>query len=350
VRRTILLIGDGESVHVERLAIGIAEAGWNVHLARFEGQVISGVTTHQIGRLPPSHDIRYGLAVPALARLVRRIRPRIVHAHYVTSYGVLARAALALANQGREQPRLIISAWGSDLLVTSFSRPMKWPIGWALRGSDLVVGDSEDLEERAAGLAPNVPWHRFVYGPERRLIEAPLGDGRDIVSARSLIPEMRIDLVIRAFRHLSERTPSVATGHRLIVAGDGPLRSALEDEARGLNVEFTGRIERAALHEHLLRSRVQVSIPTSDATSAALMDGLAAGMVPVVNDLPANREWVDQSIGEVVSRAPGIEDVADALARALTRPIDRAAIRDRVRQVVWEDELKRLLAKYDELN
>jgi glycosyltransferase involved in cell wall biosynthesis len=35
-----------------------------------------------------------------------------------------------------------------------------------------------------------------------------------------------------------------------------------------------------------------ISIPGSDATSISLLEAMSAGCIPIVSDLPANREWI----------------------------------------------------------
>jgi glycosyltransferase involved in cell wall biosynthesis len=105
------------------------------------------------------------------------------------------------------------------------------------------------------------------------------------------------------------------------------------------NVEFVGMLSQGELHEQMLRSSVVVSVPVSDATSATLLESLAARIVPVVNDLPANREWVDETVGEVVPRDPTAEDVADAIVRAASRSVGPEQLTNRVARATWERQV-----------
>lgn len=346
--RTILLVADGASVHTHRLASAYVGAGWQVHLACFECSAIEGVTRHSLGSAPVTQDARYIYAIPKLARVIRKLTPDIVHAHYVTSYGVLARGALMLIMTNR--PPLVISAWGSDLLVTSrSSRSMARLHGWALRGASLITGDSHDLRTRARELAPRTPWHTFVFGPERSLVSAPRRDAPLILSARTLIPEMRVDRVIEAFAVARVQAPGSMGPFELMIAGDGPEADRLRSIAAGLPVIFTGMLARPRLHQLMMQARVLISVPESDATSATLMDGLAAGMVPVVNGLEANSQWVDGAVGEIVSANPDIHELAGALVRSVDRPPGDPRIRQRIAGVIWEDQLERLLGRVADL-
>lgn len=340
----VLIVADGASVHTRRLLRALLERDVRAELATFEPSEVAGAVEHRLGTLAPERDVRYAVAVPALAGRIRAARPRIVHAHYVSSYGVMAALALRLVRG----PRLVQSAWGTDLLITARgSRAHRALARIALRAADLIIGDSLELRREAEALAPGRPFLRFVYGPERSLLAADGERERVIVSIRRLDPDMRVERAVLGFRRARELAPGALSGWRLLVAGDGASADAVRDAAQGdPDIELAGRLDQATLHARIARARVQVSVPTTDATSAALLDGLAAGLVPVVSDLPGPLEWVDASIGEIVPRDPSVDDIARAIVGAVTRDVPRERLRDRVREVTWDREIDRLVSAY----
>ena len=103
------------------------------------------------------------------------------------------------------------------------------------------------------------------------------------------------------------------------------------------------------LHGLLGKASVYVSAPASDATSAALLEAMAAGVVPVVNDLPANREWVDATFGEICDRSPSVAQLAGAIVAATRRERHPAAVRARVESVTWERQVDALVEAYARL-
>jgi glycosyltransferase involved in cell wall biosynthesis len=114
-------------------------------------------------------------------------------------------------------------------------------------------------------------------------------------------------------------------------------------------VRFYGRISPRDVHEVLRASRLFVNVPASDATSAVMLESLAVGCIPVVNELPAYAEWIDRAIGEVVSRDPTVAELSDAISRAARREIDPSQIRDRVRMVTWDRQVKNMIESYGRL-
>jgi glycosyltransferase involved in cell wall biosynthesis len=336
-----LIVGDGASIHIQRLAAAVSESGIGVHLAAFEGQDIDGVETHSLGSWHVREDRRYLLAIPRLIRLIRRLRPAIVHAHYISSYGLMAGIATRVATR---RARVVQTAWGSDLLVTARGSSVRRALAsFVLGHADLITGDSADLLFEAARLAPRVARHRFVFGPPAALLRAPRAEEPTVLSARGLVPEMRVDRIIHAFATMPH-------DWRLVVAGEGRERAHLEDLAHAnRRVSFTGQITQADLHALMLRARIAVSVPISDGSSAALLEALAAGMAPLVTDLPANREWVTDEVGAVVPKDPTIAEIADALRRLQVRPPAPQKARALVEASTWEHQVAGLIQRIGEL-
>lgn len=348
----VLLVGDAASVHLRRLAASLAAAGCDLSIAGFEGAPLDGIPIHRLGSLPLGADRRYLLAIPRLARLLRRHRPDVVNAHYLTSYGVMTALALRLAFPVGPRPPLVQTVWGDDLLVTPRRSGLHLGLAAvALRSAAMITGDSGDLADAARLLAPAVPRTTVVFGPPRALLDAPLAKERLIVSARQLLPDMRVGLIVQAFLAARRRYPSELDGWRLVVAGSGPdaasLRAIAAEEPD--LVEIVGTLAHDQLGTLLLKSSVQASIPISDATSATLLEGLAAGSLPVVNDLPANREWVDADIGVIVPRDPTVDELAAALRKAVTSESMTRELRNRVVHVTWESQVELMAGLLDRL-
>jgi glycosyltransferase involved in cell wall biosynthesis len=119
--------------------------------------------------------------------------------------------------------------------------------------------------------------------------DAALVPGREpvLVTVGRLERYKNVDLIIDAFRAL----PSPAT---LIVVGDGPERSRLEQHARagepGWPVRFTGRIPDSALTRLFGQAAVVASASDHEAFGLTLTEGLASGARVVASAIPAHAE------------------------------------------------------------
>jgi glycosyltransferase involved in cell wall biosynthesis len=97
---------------------------------------------------------------------------------------------------------------------------------------------------------------------------------------------------------------------RLIVANDGSLRGALELQAARLGlrdrVEFVGRLDAATQAVFYARARWYLSVPRSDSVSVSVLEAMAHGCIPILSDLPANRELVrDGANGLILADGQG---------------------------------------------
>jgi len=284
----LCLLGDANSPHTRRWALEMRARGWRVSLVTARPEPLDGVEQRTLPPVRRSTD--WLLRAGAAQRHVRALAPDIVHAHYLTSYGYLA----ARCNR---HP-LVMTAWGSDLLVTPHTRPwMRWLTGWILRRADLITGDSASLVEAARQYRPRAPVHEIHWGVDRmRFAPAPWDckEGVQIVSLRAWEPNYHIDTLIDAFSLLRLQRPDAPL--QLHLLGGGSLEPALRNQVETLGLEqhvmFHGRLDDAGMAAVLARCKISVSVPASDATSVAMLESMACGLAVVASDLPANRQWI----------------------------------------------------------
>lgn len=268
--------------------MGMRARGWQVSLITARPEPIDGVEQRI---LPPVRcQADWLLRTSAVRRHVRELAPDIVHAHYLTSYGYLA------ARCGRRP--LVMTAWGSDLLVTPHRAPwMRWLTGWILRRADLITGDSASLVAAARQYRPQAPVLEIHWGVDRTRF-APVSweskDGVQIVSLRAWEANYHIATLIESIALLRQQLPGSAPLLHLL--GGGSLEPALRAQVQALglaqSVVFHGRLDDAGMAAVLARCKISVSVPASDATSVAMLESMACGLAVVASDLDANRQWI----------------------------------------------------------
>jgi len=227
--------------------------------------------------------------LPQFASWLRRVRPDWVHAHYLSSHGTLAWLAGRLFGA---PGRLVGSAWGSDVLVTpQRSALQRGLIGRVLRACVLTTSDSQHMAQhmRELGAAEVMC---FPFGLETLPPLPARKDDALFFANRGLEPIYAPQRVIAAFAAIAAQWPQA----RLVVANDGALLGALQAQVRDLGLldraRFVGRLDAAAQAEHYARSRWYLSLPRSDSVSVSVLEAMAHGSVPLLSDLPANRELV----------------------------------------------------------
>ena len=347
-RLRVLILGELTSVHVQRWVSALA-GDLDIHVAGF-GDIgsVASCTVHHLGDERTSGDVRFLIALPSVMALRRRLKPHVVHAHYLASYGVLA----AFATAGGRAAPVVQSAWGSDVLqrdkLPDWHRRL---MDRAVRGSVAVTYDSEDVAQAVARMAPQVPRQRVLFGPPAAWTTPSRRDERVILAPRLPLELYRPDVQIRSFAALD----GDGAGWELEILSAGHDVSALESLSTELGVRdrvrFRPILDRTQMLEAYLRCPVTISIPRSDATAASLLEAMATGSFPVVSDLPANRQLVIDGVNGLVVPVDDVPATTVALRRAIADRALRAraadANRGRVaREATWEKAVQQVIGIY----
>lgn len=326
----VLVLGDLESPHTSRFVGGLMDLGHEVLPVGF------GRPSCRFGLSLGEESVvaatRYGLAVPRVAAAVRTFKPDLVHALFVSSYGAAAVSAV------RGSRPVSMTALGSDLSVDR-SRAVRAVRAQALRRAEFVTYDSDDVQDVLRLEAPSTERVRFLFGPERAWTQATRRDEPVVFSPRQARRLYNIDQLRDAFGVVADRlkdwTLDVISWNAEIDLEPAPwLRSYR-------------RLDRAAMRSAFLRASVFVSVPTSDAAAASVLEGMATGSFPIVSDLPANREWIDDDVNGLVVPVHDSGALSEAIMRACTDPElrEKAAAHNRTliaETASWETQLARL--------
>lgn len=319
----VLYFADAASVHTRRWVAAAVERGARaVVVTRNPGEVPGA--DEVITLRPGSDKLSWFAALPEVRRvsreLMQRFQPTLVHGHYVTSYGMWAAAC------GLKLPK-VLTAWGSDILVTPReSRLMRAVVGWSLHHADLITADSMDMLDEIGRYHPGAPCHQILWGADTdRFVPGEPAPGFQVLSLRSWEPNYNIDVLIKAFARLVQQRPEAQA--RLCLLGGGPQAAELQALAQQLRVQdqvdFVGRVGDQAMVDALQRSRVSVSVPSSDATSVSVLESMACGLPIIASDLPANRQWITPGQGGWL--VPARDETA--LLQALITAHDQAEVR-----------------------
>jgi glycosyltransferase involved in cell wall biosynthesis len=286
------------------------------------------------------------LAIPLSVRHVRRVidafQPDVISALFLPDYGWLACMC--------DRRPLAVSAWGSDVLLSpEKSRWHRRRIEYVLRNADLLFADAEFLGERMRNLGAEAGKLRIIpLGVDELWIkvreEKALANDEPIrlVSTRRLEPLYNVETLLHAAAHLDSEAHGL---YHCTVVGDGSQRASLERLAEhngiGEAVDFTGTISEDEMKAYLKDAIIYVSCSSSDGTSVSLLEAMAAGCIPIVTDLPGNREWIKDGVNGILFPVGD----AVALVRAVQTVAKRRSwwpeVRQRNRRIIEERALWR---------
>jgi glycosyltransferase involved in cell wall biosynthesis len=373
-RLSIAVLGDFDGVHTRSWVRWFIARGHDVHAINFYPPrvPVEGATLHVLkhraqqdagesagsakpsGRLPRgllriAHALRYRAA--GIGRVVREIDPDVFHAHFVVEHGFYG------AMTGFHP--YVVSAWGSDVLVEPRRDPVSKMIArWTVARADLVTSNNAHMADEIVRLGAARPNVEVVtlgadrYDLGRTLESVNLRDDGDrapcVISTRAHEPLYNVAEIIDAYGQVARRAPDA----RLVVAHQGSLTEELQRQAsRGPgHVEFLGFLDRARFRNALAEAEVFVSIPSSDATSVALLQAMAAGCFPIGSDLPSQREWIEDGVNGFLAPLHRPDALAGLIARALGDRDLRRRAAERNRAIVEERGLNEVqMAKMERL-
>lgn len=170
-----------------------------------------------------------------------------------------------------------------------------------------------------------------------------------LVHCGRLSPEKKADRSISTLIELCERGMQA----RLVVAGDGPTRTALERQARGYPVTFLGFVqERSRLAQLLASADVVLAPGPLETFCLAALEALASGTPVVASASSAVREVIGVDEGPTLAGAVADDTpraFADAVQHVLQAPTvtRRKACRTRAEQFPWSATIDRMLALHN---
>src|SRR6266705_2636606 len=348
----VLYLTAGNIVHDSRFLKKMSETGYEVHyLPIFQSGIVPhlpGVTIHLLG--PKSQPrtvsilqlLTYLRVFARFLRILRRVRPDVLHAGFVQSCGLMAAAS-------GFHP-FVLSPMGSDIFVyPQRSSILKKITQYVLRQTDVVTCDSRTLLRHV--LALSAPGHHSVeeltWGVDPRLFRPDPGErsitrqelmcenAKLVVMTRNFHPVYGVSDFIASLPHVIGSIPEA----RFLLIGDGPLRQELEAQVKESSlqtkVRFLGHIANKEMPRFLNAADLYVSSSFSDSTSVSLLEAMACGLPVVVTDVPTNFEWVRPGVGGLVVPKSSPAELGEAIVRifALT-DADRQQMGDSNRRIV----------------
>jgi glycosyltransferase involved in cell wall biosynthesis len=354
----ICFLAEGQSVHALKWMRYFAARDHDVHLATFgKTGPIEGVNVHNMRYFS---KIAYPFRILEARKTVKEIEPDILHAHYVSNYGMYA------ALTGFKP--LVLTAWGSDVLIEpQESMIKKHIVTYALRKSDLVTCDAEHVKAalRTLGAAPEkiqlinfgVDTQKFSPTKKSQRILAKLGinDSPSVISLRNLDPLYDVETLIRSIPFVRKEIPE----SKFLIAGKGSEEMRLKDLAVSLGVSkstrFLGFVPNDELPEYLNSVDVYVSTSPSDAgLSASTAEAMACGIPVIVTDVADNRKWVEDGINGFVVPTTDPKSLAEKIIYLLNSQDVRKRLGKIGRKIIQERNdyyqvMKKMEGIYEEL-
>lgn len=292
-------------------------------------------------------------AIFSIKRIVRKFNPDMVIAERTTSYGYLAARSgvrpIAIAQQG------ITDLWPQNSPLYIFKKVLQ---DYAFKKADLIHAwgkvmadhmEESNVDMTKVMLLPkgiNLDFFGFVENHNEGMVNA--------VVTRSLEPEYRHDVIIKAFSRLK----SLHIPFKLTIIGDGTEMRRLKHLTKELHIEneviFTGRVNNNDIPKFLQKANFYISMPITEGVSASLFEAMACGCFPIVSDLPGNRCWLSEKVNGMLVPTENHTKLAEDLEWAFNNSnVTKKAIVDNRKFVEehanYKTNMKKIATTYHDL-
>lgn len=222
------------------------------------------------------------------------------------------------------------------------------------RRSFRVISNSDSMARRAEMAVPGVSVATVHNGVDLLRFRPPAeavrkADPLKVLYSGRLVKVKRLDLLLGAWAEVERCLKHPA---RLILAGYGPEREALEVRAAELGiadqVEFRGYLGEDDMVREYREASVFVSLSADEGLPNSVLEALACGLPVVLSDIGPHREIVGDSPAGVFCDVDAPESIRHALLGFLQSPETRELAAREARSVIegrfsWERTASQLI-------
>jgi len=274
--RRICIFGWADSVHVHRWAEGLTSRGFEVKVVSLDGWNVKGCETVIYPRSGRWSYLKYAAAA---AEEARRFKADLLHAHYLTGFGMWAvRASVRPC---------VVSVWGADIVDFPKGLFRRMMVRSILKRATHITATSEFLKNVVSDLRPEAAEKTTVipFGvtvPDQVAPMPPVPPVK-LCFIKNHKPKYGADYLLQAMARVLPECPEVS----LSLAGSGEMTGKLKALADVLKlgdaVTFTGHIDKEEMYTFLGEHHIMVmpSVMDSESFGVAVLEASACGR-PVI--------------------------------------------------------------------
>lgn len=328
----LLLLADASSAHTQKWVTGLIAEDINILLFSLrnendtlkelakENKNLSIISCDKIvvSNASAFSKSTYLSVLPELKRSIREFKPDLVHAHYASSYGLLA-----LLSKFRPY---VISVWGSDILQFPERSPLhkavfKLIVNKAIRvfSSSKLMADTykKFSKKRHCQIIPfGINLNQFTFSkPDLKENELRF------CIVKTMAHTYGIDIAINAFLELKKLKPHYKLS--LHIAGDGAeienYKELAQDELNK-SIVFNGKLKFETVPNFIKQNDVFLNLSRSESFGVSVIEASACGRPVIVSNRGGVPETaVDQKTGFILKELD-VNHCVEAMTNYLEQP------------------------------
>ncbi len=283
-----------------------------------------------------------------LKKIIRNYKPDLIHAHYASSYGVLAFLSFF-------RP-FIISVWGSDIyLFPKINFINKWILKKVIQSADKVCSTSNAMKKIIIEEYDRSDIHIIPFGVNINLFSPSLNSTKDFIvgTIKSIEDYNGIDclldsaaIIINKYKHYDIK---------FLIVGKGSLLDLMKGKARQLdiekNVEFAGKISFDNIVKYHQKLSVFVAVSTRESFGVSILESLACGIPAITSNIGGLPEVNKNQHTGIIIDPNDPEKLADSIIKLYLNENYRNKLSKNARDWVvknfnWEENVNQMINIY----
>lgn len=354
----ILFLAPANSIHTVR---------WVNELSKKNEVLLVSLSNHKvqddiieprvkIKYLPISGIMGYYFNALILRHIVAKFVPDIVHVHYASGYGTLARVS--------HIPKIVLSVWGSDVYDFPYhNRLCMKLIQKNLHYASYIISTSKAMGIQVEKIYPQVkcidivPFgvdiHKFKYNQKK-------GENNKFIFCvvKSLEDIYGIDVIVKSFSFFLRKIKNDKQKIELHIYGKGTKEEQLKrlsiEEKCEDHVKWKGYVKNTCLPEILSEADVFCVGSRKESFGVSTVEAMAAGVPVLATETDGAKEIIINNVTGLLVKQEAVEEMSKEMRFLYDNVEKRRAMgkagRDRVKEFYnWEKNVETMLKIYKKI-
>ena len=334
----VVLLAAGNSIHTIRWANGLADRGLDVYLISAHECSYELREDVKFYLLDGKTPFSYFTAQNKVRRLISKIQPDLVNAHYATGYGLLARMVGFMPT--------LLSVWGSDV----YDFPEKTMLHRRLVYNNLefataIASTSRCMAGKVAEIYNHPACFITPFGVDVDMF-SPVHKTEDnndkiiVGTVKSLSKRYGIDILIQSFSYALDKLSNTDNIY-LEISGSGSENCALNKMVADMKLEkrikFHGKIPHEQVPDKLNTLDIYVALSKSESFGVAILEAASCGKPVIVSDAEGLAEVTRHKVNGLIVPKDNPKAAGEAIIKMINDKNMRLAMGRAGRKHVLEN-------------
>lgn len=354
----------GSGVLATELGIGLAQSGHEVHFITYQKPVrltsfYHNIYFHEVESLdyPLFEFAPYESSLASkLVDVVKYQQLDLLHVHYAIPHAAVAYLAKQiLAENGYHIP-VITTLHGTDITLVGINHSFSPIVEFSINSSDGVTAVSDNLRQQTLSSFhiknPIKVIHNFInfdrFRPDNKehfkKAIAPNGE-KILVHVSNFRQVKRVGDVFGIYCRVASQIPA-----KLLLIGDGPMRSDLEEKARlrpdYSDIRFLGKQD--AVEELLAISDLFLLTSEKESFGLAALEAMACKVPVISTNVGGIPEVNIEGVTGYLSDVGDVDSMAENALRILGKPEVLAQFKENAYEQAKKFDIQIILRQYEE--